>query len=154
MNSKYAGWHLCYDAHVEPTHANLLNDPEFLRLAVLDLIHAVELTLIEGPYVKKVPVDPGKLWSDDNEGGISVICMVTGHITLYAWPVRQRFSMDIFSCKPFNREEAEFFIKSRFHVTRRWSHTISRTWSDGEFNPDRTVESAPKVVIPPDFQGG
>ena len=154
MNSKYAGWQICYDAHVEPVHANLLNDQEFLKLAVLDLIQATGLTLLEGPFVKIVPVDPGKLWSDDNEGGISVVCMITGHVALYAWPVRQRFSVDIFSCKPFDPEEVESFIKERFHVAKRWMHTVPRIWSDGEFNPDRAVEPTPKMEIPPDFQGG
>lgn len=149
MNSKQAGWHLCLDAHVEPAHADLLNDPEYLRTAMLDLIKVLNMELLDGPYVKAVPVDPGKLWSDKDEGGVSVMCMITtSHISMHAWPLRHRFSADVFSCKPFNEAKVDAFFRERFHVTKRWSHSIPRLWSDGEFNPNRVVEKSEPVEIP------
>lgn len=149
MNSKYAGWHVCLDAHVEAEHANLLNDPEYLQTAVADLVAELGMEILDGPYVKAVPVDTSKLWSDEDEGGVTVMCMITtSHISIHAWPARHRFSADVFSCKSFDTSKVDTFFRERFHVTKRWMHTVHRMWSEGEFNPNRVIEPAAPIEIP------
>lgn len=152
MNSTQAGWHLILDAHVEPGKADLLKSGDFIKQVILGLVKLLGMKVLAGPEVHEVPVDRSKLWSEEDEGGITAMCVITtSHISIHTWPVRHRFSMDIFSCKPFDKDAAEDYIKAQFHVTSRWRHDINRIWPSGAFNPNtkgRLVEDASRVTQP------
>lgn len=154
MNTLRAGWHLLYDGHVEPEKANLLNDQEYLRKFLAEMVEFLGMKMLVEPVVKAVQLEPGKLWSPDDEGGVTGFCVITtSHISIHTWPIRERFSLDVFSCTAFNRELVEDFVKERLHVKNRWSHWIDRMWSQGEFNPaaSSTIRKATltRGVAPP-----
>lgn len=149
MNSKHAGWHVCIDAHVDPKFANLLNDQEYLRLAVVDLIHVLDMELLAGPFVKAVTLDHNLTDSPHDEGGVSVMTMITtSHLSIHAWPLRSRFSMDIFSCKRFLDTEVDHFVRQRLHVTKRWLHSIPRLWTGPGFGDPEDVVPASLRQVP------
>lgn len=140
MNTLRAGWHLLYDGHVDPTKANLLNDQEYLRKFLVDLVAKLKMEVLVEPVFKAVDLDKTKLWSDQDEGGIAGFCVLTtSHVSIHTWPIRERLSLDVFSCQVFDKDAAEDFIKERLHVTNRWSHWVDRLWSKGEFNPARAA---------------
>jgi len=81
-----------------------------LKGLLLKLVEDLDMQLIWGPQFKKVDIDPTKLTGDvfQDEGGISGFCMIgTSHISIHVWPLRQHFSMDIFSCKHFDEAKAK-----------------------------------------------
>lgn len=143
MNTNRAGWNLLYDGHVDPEKSNLLNDRRFLRKFMVDLVEVLGMEVLVEPVLTAVKLDKGKLWSPEDEGGVTGFCLITtSHISIHTWPIRERFSLDVFSCRAFDKNAVEDFIKERLHVVNRWSHLVDRLWSRGEFNPASRPEVA------------
>lgn len=129
MHGNFAGWHLTYDAIVEPAHAAKLNDTEFLERALLDLVGLMKMEVLDGPRLHKVELDRVQLETDEDDGGVTgTVVISTSHISIHTWPLRERFSLDIFSCRKFDDDDVEAFLKERLNVKKRSSHWIHRMW--------------------------
>ena len=129
MHGNFAGWHLTYDAVVEQAHAAKLNDAEFLGRVLLDLVALLEMEVLDGPRLHKVELDPVKLETDSDDGGVTgTVIISTSHISIHTWPLRERFSMDVFSCREYDDAVVEAFLKERFNVKLRTSHWLHRLW--------------------------
>lgn len=82
---------------------------------------------LQKPMAIRVPIDPNKLQSDEDEGGWSVICQITtSHISLHSWPMRGAFMMDIFSCCSFDPQAARRVVEETLGVTECQIHLIER----------------------------
>lgn len=129
MHGTHAGWHLTYDATVEGAHAGRLNDVEFLEAVLRDLVGLLDMEILDGPRLHKVELDRRKLESDEDEGGVTgTLVLTTSHISIHTWPLRERFSLDVFSCRKFDEETVQAFLKERMVVRKRASSWIPRTW--------------------------
>jgi len=129
MHGMYAGWHLTYDATIDPEHAMRLNDVEFLRETLTVLAGRLGMEILDGPRLHKVELDPRKLETEDDEGGVrGVALLTTSHASIHTWPLRARFSLDIFSCRKFDYAAVEEFISERMNVKRRASRWLTRNW--------------------------
>lgn len=129
MHGMYAGWHLTYDGIVDAEHAMRLNDLDFLREALLDLVGLVGAQVLDAPRLHKIEFDVAKLETEEDEGGVvGMVVLTTSHISIHTWPLRQRFSVDMFSCKRFDRESVERFLHDRLNVKRRASNWLTRNW--------------------------
>jgi S-adenosylmethionine/arginine decarboxylase-like enzyme len=129
MRGVNAGYHLIMDAVVVPSMADKLNDPVFLDSFFRDLIPVLKMEILEEPRFKVVPFIPGNLESDSDEGGVTGTCLITtSHVSIHTWPLRRKFSMDVFSCKEFSRQEAEEFICKSLGVSQKWVHWVERNW--------------------------
>ena len=138
MNFENAGWHVVYDAHTDSSQSGILASGNSIKGMLLDLVKLLDMKVLVGPVVEVVPCDQSKLDSEEDEGGVTGFCVITtSHISIHTWPLRQRFSLDIFSCKPFNRDDVDKFLKERLHVTTRWMQNIQRIWPSGKFEPGR-----------------
>lgn len=112
---KIAGLHLLIDGYVRD--GKLLN-PDTICTVFDQLVDVLDMTYLQPPTAIRVPLDPEKLETGDDEGGWSVICQITtSHIALHGWPLRGAFMMDVFSCKPFDKEPALELIRKRLDVT-------------------------------------
>ena len=115
-----------------------------LRALMLKLVDVLDMQLIWGPKFKRVKVEPAKLTGDvfQDEGGISGVCMIgTSHISIHVWPLRQHFSMDVFSCKGFDEAAARVVIKEFLGAERATFHSVRRR-QGGEQDAPRAVQAA------------
>lgn len=106
-----AGLHLIFDGYVEDSNVFVKE-----RLAELftSLARALQMQIIMGPEFLEVELDSSKLNSDvfQDEGGITGMCVIsTSHMSIHCWPLRKCFSMDVFSCKPFDSQLARDLVK-------------------------------------------
>lgn len=87
------GTHLIVDAWQAP--ADLLNDPERIRQALLDGIAAGEATLIDLCIHQFSP-----------HGVTATATLAESHIAIHTWPELGYFAADLFFCGRGNPEEA------------------------------------------------
>ncbi len=124
-----SGWHLMMDAIVEdPTR---ISDSEGLKAFILDLVQFLKMDILEGPRMSAVEIDVSRLDTDSDEGGITGYCLITtSHVSIHTWPLRQRFCLDVFSCKEFDAAGAADLIRERLGVTQDTTQQVARTWPD------------------------
>lgn len=129
MHGHFAGWHLIYDALVHHEHVGNLADPTFLERTLVELVKFLEMVVLDTPKIHRVEFDPAKLETDEDEGGLTgTVVLSTSHINIHTWPLRDRFSMDVFSCREYDEAAVQKFLWERFNVKRRSSRWIKRTW--------------------------
>ena len=110
------GLHLLVDGYVRD--GQRLN-PDTICNLFDALVKALGMTYLQPPTAVRVPLDPEKIDSEDDEGGWSVICQITtSHISLHGWPMRGAFMMDIFSCKDFDPDVALDLVRRALDVTQ------------------------------------
>lgn len=105
-----AGLHIILDGYVKDP--SVFNGTA-LKNAFEKLAEELEMKIIMGPNFLEVELDPAKLQSDvfQDEGGITGMCVIsTSHMSIHCWPIRKCFSMDVFSCKPFDSDKAKQII--------------------------------------------
>lgn len=120
-----AGLHLLVDGYVRD--GNTLN-PDTLTSLFDRLVDTLQMQYLQRPIALRVPMDPHKLQTDDDEGGWSVICQITtSHISLHGWPLRGAFMMDIFSCVEFDVDAAKAVVCEALGVTDLRAQLIQRT---------------------------
>jgi len=113
MANEIDGLHLIVDGLVESP--KFVFTKKNLRNLLLQLVKDLDMQLILGPLFHNVKIDESKLTGDvfQDEGGVSGFCMIgTSHISIHVWPLRQHFSMDIFSCKQFDSSRAQTTINN------------------------------------------
>jgi S-adenosylmethionine decarboxylase len=112
MANEIDGLHLIVDGLVESPKSVFTQ--ENLKRLLLQLVDDLKMQLIFGPIFHEVEIEEAKLTGDvfQDEGGVSGFCMIgTSHISIHVWPLRQHFSMDIFSCKQFDSGKARTTIE-------------------------------------------
>ena len=119
-----AGLHLLMDGYVRD--GNTLN-PDTLTSLFDRLVDTLKMQYLQRPIALRVPMDPQKLTSEEDEGGWSVICQITtSHISLHGWPLRGAFMMDIFSCRDFEPDQARRVVEETLGVTEASVQVIRR----------------------------
>jgi len=117
------------DAVVEDSER--ISDVEGLKSFLTDLVGFLKMDVLEGPSMTEVELDTKRLDTDSDDGGITGYCLITtSHVSIHTWPLRERFCLDIFSCKEFDAEGAAEMIRERLGVTRDSTQQVVRTWPD------------------------
>jgi S-adenosylmethionine decarboxylase len=99
------------------------------RLANLDLIYEflehcpdlIHMTKIMPPYVFKYH---GKVPEDWGVSGFVLIA--ESHISIHTFPDRAYLSLDIFSCKDFDHQQAVDYVTELFGITRHERNLLDR----------------------------
>jgi len=121
---KIAGTHLLVDGYVRD--GKTLN-PDTICTLFDRLVETLQMQYLQRPTAIRVPIDPNKLDSDEDEGGWSVICQITtSHIALHGWPMRGAFMMDVFSCRNFDPQAAQRVVEQVLDVTDSRVQVIRR----------------------------
>jgi S-adenosylmethionine/arginine decarboxylase-like enzyme len=129
MRGECAGWHLTIQAVVAEDHVPLLSDASYLDAMFRDLIALLKMEILVEPTFADVPLDPARLATDDDEGGVTgTVVITTSHGAIHTWPLRQRFAMDVFSCQEFDPEQALAFICDRLRVAAERHQFDERAW--------------------------
>lgn len=121
-----SGRHLIIDAYVKD--GSVLNNPDTLVGLFDDLVDELGMEYLQRPAAYRVPTDPKRIDSDQDDGGWSVICQITtSHIALHGWPLRNAVMMDVFSCHDFDVDRARALIWERLGVTDAIVRDVERT---------------------------
>jgi S-adenosylmethionine decarboxylase len=81
----------------------------------------IDMNILAGPFVVEgVPENPG--WT-------GFVIIDKSHISIHTFDDGNLVSIDVFSCKPFNAEQALSYIRCRISLTRLNSRTLTRTES-------------------------
>lgn len=124
----YAGTHLLVDAFTS-MDKNMLMDVAFIHRVIASLIDTIGMKPIGVPTWYRVGLKPEFLERDDDEGGVSYIQMLsTSHVSLHVWPLRGRFSLDVFSCKPYDTDAAAEYLRQWFEITVMTCSVVERLW--------------------------
>jgi S-adenosylmethionine decarboxylase len=114
--SRSVGRHLLIDGFTE--ESDPLSDSSRIEGMFRRLVRALDMEILVPPVTKEVPLQPEKLASGSDEGGITSFCVITtSHVSIHTWPLRRFFSMDVYSCKDFDPETAVGVIRDALGVT-------------------------------------
>lgn len=98
------GTHLIVDGYVKDS--SVFSPKNMLRLFDT-LVETLGMQYLTKPMVTPVELEPNKLETDDDEGGVSYFCQITtSHIAAHTWELRHAIMLDVFSCKPFDTKAA------------------------------------------------
>jgi len=81
----------------------------------------MEMTKIMPPYVFKYIGKKPEDW-----GLSGVVLIAESHISIHTFPLKQYLSLDIFSCKTFDSDNAIRFIKDMFGLTKTETNLLNR----------------------------
>ncbi len=125
----FSGWHLMLDA--------IVRDPGWISSAdkigefLTGLIPRLGMELLDGPRITEVDLDPSMVQSDLDDGGITGYCLITtSHLSIHTWPLRNRFCLDVFSCRRFDPQIVIDYAREEFGVVSESAHWIERRWPD------------------------
>ena len=96
----------------------------------------MDMTKIMPPYVFRYT---GAI--PDDWGVSGFVLIAESHISLHTFPDKQYLSLDMFSCKPFDTEQAVEFIKQHFEIQKYEMRVLDR----GQEFPNTIQESAQVV---------
>ena len=125
----YSGWHLMLDAIVrEP---GWISSAERIREFLLGLIPRLDMELLDGPRITEVDLDPSMVATELDDGGITGYCLITtSHLSIHTWPLRNRFCLDVFSCRSFDPQIVIDYAREEFGVVAENAHWVERRWPD------------------------
>lgn len=107
------GTHIVVDAWQSP--AELLNDPERIRRALMEAIAAGEATLIDICVHQFSP-----------HGVTATVTLAESHIAIHTWPEHGYFAADLFFCGRGKPEEAMKILRSALQAKEYKSQQIER----------------------------
>lgn len=125
-----AGTHVTIDAFVDDSSTF---QAESLEKLFHRLVAALGMTILKGPEVIEVPVDPAILERAqetgvfEDEGGTTAFCVIsTSHMSIHCWPLQKFFSADVFSCCDFEPMTALEIIREHMGVASEDVHVLRR----------------------------
>lgn len=114
--SRSVGRHLLIDGFCEESEP--LASASRLEGMFRRLVGTLDMEILVPPVTKEVPLQPEKLATGSDEGGITSFCVITtSHMSIHTWPLRKFFSMDVYSCKDFDAEAALEVIRRELGAT-------------------------------------
>jgi S-adenosylmethionine decarboxylase len=85
-----------------------LNDKKFLINIISDLTSLVKMKILFGPKV---------INGVDENPGLTAFCIIDfSHISIHTFTRTNEFYLDIFSCKPFNKNKVIQYVKKVLDV--------------------------------------
>jgi len=118
------GTHLLVDGYVSTR--KILTVPHINDMFD-ELVSTLNMRYLTDVQAVEVPINKDKLRGSQDEGGFSVYCQITtSHMSAHVWPLRKAVMLDIFSCVPFDFDQAfkvvDKYLKFKYYAV----HTIER----------------------------
>lgn len=108
------GQHLMVDGVFDPPLG-----PETVEEILTELPAVIGMHILHGPeVVEGCPENPG--WT-------GFVIIDKSHISVHTFDEGNRVSVDVFSCEPFDVEEARRFLEGRIAFKRVRSRTLTRS---------------------------
>jgi len=113
------GYHLIIDGFTTAPH--LLADGQAIDRILRIIVQKIGMKLIDGPFITKYDAQ------DEADSGITgVAILAESHIAVHTWPNKGYFAIDIFSCKPFDVERTNSYLRSEFGMGLHMQQFVSR----------------------------
>jgi len=124
--SRSVGRHLLIDGFCEESEP--LASASRLEGMFRRLVGTLDMEILVPPVTKEVPLQPEKLATGSDEGGITSFCVITtSHMSIHTWPLRRFFSMDVYSCKDFDADAALAVIREELGASAIRCKNVVRT---------------------------
>lgn len=124
-----AGWHFFMDGLVEAEKTEKLGDLGFVESVLWEVPDLLEIAKLSDPLICERPLDQSKVETDEDDGGVTGnVIITTGHVSIHTWPLRGRFSLDVFLCRQFDNKKLDAWLRDYFGVTRAATHWTMRNW--------------------------
>ena len=108
------GQHLMVDGVFEPPLGG-----ETVEAILKELPGVIGMRVLHGPeVVKGCPENPG--WT-------GFVIIDKSHISVHTFDEESRVSVDVFSCEPFDADEAQRFLEGRIAFNRVRSRVLTRS---------------------------
>jgi len=130
---KQLGTHLVIDAWQCP--ADLLNDPERIRRAILDAVAAGEATLIDFCVHQFSP-----------HGVTATATLAESHIAIHTWPEYGYFAADLFFCGRGNPQKAARYLEVALQAQQVNWREFKRGFEPELGGPDASASTASPVA--------
>ena len=119
MDEKYWGYHLLINGH--NGRLDLISNKENVSKFVDDLVEKIDMVKYGPLWIERFATH------DPDKAGISFCQMIeTSNITGHFAENTGDFYIDIFSCKPYSREDAEEIVRQFFQPDELKSIMINR----------------------------
>ena len=128
------GVHLMVDGY--GCNRSALEDINLIYKFLDEYPEQMDMTKIMPPYVFRYNGSVPEDW-----GVSGFVLIAESHISLHTFPEKQFLSLDMFSCKPFDTEQAVEFIKKYFQIQKYEMKILDR----GQEFPNTIRESAQVV---------
>jgi S-adenosylmethionine/arginine decarboxylase-like enzyme len=106
---------------------------ENLTLLFHELVGALGMTMLREPEFVEVPIDLEKFEYSkqtgdfkDSGGTTGFALISTSHLSLHCWPLEKFISIDVFSCKSFDADQAVHIIERILGVARAEKTILQR----------------------------
>jgi S-adenosylmethionine/arginine decarboxylase-like enzyme len=117
VDNSTSGRHFIFTGFVRSEFQDLLNDPDYLAQMLHDLIGAVDMKILVPANMVKVEIDENKANGDEDCGGVTGTAILsTSHISIHTWPLHNRVSFDLYSCKDFNTAKVMTLLTERIGI--------------------------------------
>ena len=114
-----AGTHLILDGYTSNTL--ILQDLDRVRAFLNEYPDRMHMTKIMPPYVFRYQGDSSQ------ESGLSgIVIIAESHISIHTFPTKGYVSVDVFSCKPFDIDEATQYLVEYFHLSNFHRQVLDR----------------------------
>lgn len=120
-------FHLILDAHqCDPI---VLTDAAYIENTVREIADLVDMKILFGPQsMEGVPANPG----------ITCFTIVDfSHISIHTFVPANELCIDIFSCKPFDYEKLQQYVKTKFKLQDDNIHTAIVKYDPKELTTSR-----------------
>lgn len=108
------GIHLLLDGLFEPPFGE-----EELTEILSGLPSEIDMRIMSGPHIVK--------GAEENPGWTGFVIIDKSHIAIHTFDERNRVSMDVFSCQPFEGERVLHYIKERIRLNRYNTQIVERS---------------------------
>ncbi|MEW6615137.1 MAG: S-adenosylmethionine decarboxylase [Thermodesulfobacteriota bacterium] len=115
----YFGQHLMVDGY--GGNSKKMENIELIYNFLDTYPEKMEMTKIMPPYVFKYIGKKPEDW-----GLSGVVLIAESHISIHTFPFKQYLSLDIFSCKTFDSDNAICFVKDMFGLTKTEIKLLNR----------------------------
>jgi len=112
------GTHLVIDGYSEDPE--LLGNVELVRRFLDECPDRMNMTKVLPPYVFRYG-------EEGEKAGISgIVIIAESHISIHTFPKQRYLNVDVFSCKPFDIEEAKRYIVDYFKISDYQHQVLDR----------------------------
>ena len=128
MDNHARGRHLIVTGFSHPSFSTALNDQDLLAKMLHKVIDLVDMKVLVPAQMIRVDLDPSRAESPDDCGGVTGTAVLsTSHVSIHTWPLHNRFSFDIYSCKDFDVEGVVNLLHDRIGMCGGEVISLERT---------------------------
>ena len=112
MNDTKQGRHLIINGFTEKEYRDILCNETEIETLLNVIIQIVNMTILIPARGVVIDLDQNKKNGDQDCGGVTATAVLTtSHISIHTWPLHDRFSFDLYSCKDFDARLVQMYLK-------------------------------------------